>query len=399
MGWELVTWPYRALRGAVGAFRLWRQLQADADARICLAFKRQQEILSERLREAQASGDAAQEDAARQLLRRVQDNELSYHQSRMADLAAHVLAERAPSGVISADLPQLPEPERAVLESAAAVLGALRPAISAADRAARGSALYAAERFEEALDAFKAALALAPDEPAILNNRGAALYRLGRHEEALADFDRSLRLRPDDPGVLINHGVALNRLNRPEEALADLDRSLHLRPGDWAALSHRAPILNNLKRHEEALADCNRCLQLRPDDPDTLSNRGVTLGHLKRYEEGLADYNRSLQLNPDDPIALHNRGVTLGHLKRYGEALADYNRSLQLRPDHPGTLYGRAWVLSLMGRYEDALAGLRQAIARDGKYQRSARDDEEFEGLRNDPEWGAKFWELVGTED
>lgn len=365
MGWELVTWPCRVVRGGVGAFRLWKGLQADADARICLGFKRQQEILSERLRDAQARGDTAGEERARHMLRRVQDNELSYHQSRVADLAGHVLAERAPSGVISADLPQLPEPERTVLESAATALAALRPALSAAEHAARGSAFYGAERFEGALDAFNAALALAPDQPAIVNNRGAALYRLGRHEEALADFDRSLQLRADDPGVLINHGVALNKLNRPEEALADLNRSLHLRPGDWAALTHRAAILNDLNRPEEALADLNR----------------------------------SLELNPDDPIALHDRGRTLRHRKRYEEALADYNRSLQLRPGHPSTLYGRAWVLSLMGRYEEALPDLREAIAGDGKYRRMAREHQDFEGLRNDPQWGPKFWELVGTED
>jgi tetratricopeptide (TPR) repeat protein len=340
-------------------------LQADADARICLGFRRQQEILSERVRESRARGDTTEEETARRLLRRVEENELSYHQSRLADLAEHVLTERAPSGVISSDLPQLPEPERTVLESAATALAALRPALSAVEHAARGSAFYGAERFEGALDAFNAALAVAPDQPAILNNRGAALYRLGRHEEALADFDRSLQLRADDPGVLINHGVALNKLNRPEEALADLNRSLHLRPGDCAALGHRAAILSDLNRPEEALAD----------------------------------YSRSLELKPDEPATLHKRGRTLRRLKRYEEALADYNRSLGLRPDQPSTLCGRAWVLSLMGRYEAALADLRQAIAGDGKYRRSARDDEEFEGLRNDPQWGPKFWELVGTED
>ena len=330
MVWELVTWPYRALRGAVGAFRLWRQLQADADARICLAFKRQQEILSEQLREAQARSEANEEDRARYLLRGVQDNELAYHQSRMADLAAHVLADRAPSGAIGPDVPKLPEPERAVLESAATVLGALRPAETAAEHLLRGKAFYAAERYEEALLEYSAALALLPGDPVTLYSRGTTLSALGRHQEALGDY--------------------------------------------------------------------NRAHELRPDDPDTLNNRGNALDEVKRYDEALADFNRSLKLRPDNPATFHNRGNTLRRLNRYDEALADYNRSLKLRPDHPDTMYDVARLYSLWKRYEESLRWLEKAIARDPSCRGEASEDQDFEGLRNDPEWGPKFWELVGTE-
>jgi len=328
--WAAIKGGWNAVGKLVGLLRLARALQKDADARICLGFKRQQEILSERLREAQASGDAAEEDRARQLLHRVQDNELSYHQSRMADLAAHVLADRAPSGAIGPDVPKLPEPERAVLESAATVLGALRPAETAAEHLLRGKAFYAAERYEEALLEYSAALALLPGDPVTLYSRGTTL--------------------------------------------------------------------SGLERHQEALADYNRAHELRPDDPDTLNNRGNALGELKRYDEALADYNRAHELRPDHPATLHNRGNTLRHLNRYDEALADYNRSLKLRPDHPDTMYDVACLYSLWKRHGESLQWLERAIAGDAQYRSMAREDEDFEGLRNDPEWGPKFWELVGTE-
>ena len=297
MGWELVTWPWRALRVPVDAFRLWKRLQADADARICLGFKRQQEILSERVREAQARDDAGEEERAREMLRRVQDNELSYQQWRLADLATHVLADRAPTGVIAPDLPQLPEPDRAGLERAATALAVLRPAQTAAEHFVRGRAFYRADRFDSALEHYNAALALRPDDPAILERRGA------------------------------------------------------------------------------------------------------TLGKLKRYKEALADYNRSLELRPDHASTIDNRGVTLRYLNRYKEALADFNRALQLQPGHPNAVYNRACLLALTSHYEEALTDLREAVARDGKYRGMAREDEDFEGLRNDPQWGPKFWELVETED
>jgi len=263
----------------------------------------------------------------------------------------------------------------------------------------RGTTLCELKRYEEALADYNRSLELRPDNPGTLYNRGITLGRLNRYGEALADYNRSLELRPDNPGTFNNRGNTLDALKRYEEALADFNRSLELRPDHPDTLNNRGAALDDLGRYEEALADYNRSLELRPDHPDTLNNRGITLCELKRYEEALADFNRSLELRPDDPGTLNNRGLALDALKRYEEALADYNRSLELEPHQSTALYNRACYLSLTQRYEEALPDLRQAIACDAKYQRMAREDEDFEGLGNDPEWGPEFWELVGTED
>jgi len=260
---DLVTWPYRVVRAAVVAFKLWRQLQGDADARICLGFKRQQEILSEQLHEAQARGDVSEEERVRQLLHRVQDDELSYHQSRMAQLARHVIETRAPPGMITIDLPKLPEPDRAGLDAAATALKALAPAETSQDHFTRGNAFYLS--------------------------------------------------------------------------------------GD--------------------------------------------------LENALGEYNAALELRPDDPVTLFNRAHTLYNLHRYEEALADYNRALEVQPGDPHTPYNRACLFSLMRRWSEALVDLAAAIKIDAKYRQMARGDEDFEGLRKDPEWGPKFWEIVGMED
>jgi tetratricopeptide (TPR) repeat protein len=116
-------------------------------------------------------------------------------------------------------------------------------------------------------------------------------------------------------------------------------------------------------------------------------------------EGAIEEYSELLKLWPDDPGSLNNRGIALGYLKRYDEALTDYNRLLELRPDDPRALYNIACLYSLWKRYEESPQWLEKAIARDAKYRPMAREDEDFEGLRNDPKWGPKFWELVGTED
>ncbi|MEE9203287.1 MAG: tetratricopeptide repeat protein, partial [Dehalococcoidia bacterium] len=150
---------------------------------------------------------------------------------------------------------------------------------------------------------------------------------------------------------------------------------------------------------ERALEHYTAALNLRPDDPATLHNRGAALADLKRLEEALRDYERSLELRPDDPATLNNRGAALAHQQRYEEALRDYNRSLEILPDHPDTLYNLACAHSLMERFDVALEELAKAIAGDEDNRRLAREDEDFARLRDDAEWGPRFWALVGKED
>jgi tetratricopeptide (TPR) repeat protein len=353
------------VRAAVAAFRLWRQLHGDADARICLGFKRQEEILSEQLREAQARGDVSEEGRVRQLLHRVQDEELSYQQLRMAELARHVITTRAPPGVISVDLPKLPEPDRAGLDAAATVLKALAPADTAEHHFMLGRAFYLAEDFKSALQEYNAALELRPDDAATLRNHGNTLDELGRFEEAIADFDRALHLEPNHLVSLNNRGITLGRLGRLEEAVADFDRALQLRPGH----------------------------------PDTLNNRCLALAKLSRLQEGLADIDRCLGVDRDDPYFLSTHALVVAKLGQHEVSSADFARALAARPSDPRILYDRACALSATGRYEESLRDLADAVAGHPPYRVEARHDPDLEPLRTHPEWGPKFWEIVGTED
>ena len=194
-------------------------------------------------------------------------------------------------------------------------------------------------------------------------------------------------------------GNAFHMAGDFDRSLEEYDAALRLRQDDADALAGRGYVLVHLERGDEAVQAFERSLARRPNDRRALEGLGWALACLNRHEDALDARNRALALHPDDAVLLSRRAITLSKLKRHGDALADFNRALELEPHQPIALYNRACYLSLTQRYEEALPDLRQAIACDAKYQRMAREDEDFEGLRNDPQWGPKFWELVGTED
>jgi len=57
-------------------------------------------------------------------------------------------------------------------------------------------------QFEEALEQYRAAIAIAADEPVPLSNSAYALFFLGRRDEAYAMVDRAFAIRPD-PGLAV----------------------------------------------------------------------------------------------------------------------------------------------------------------------------------------------------
>jgi Tfp pilus assembly protein PilF len=102
------------------------------------------------------------------------------------------------------------------------------------------------ECFEDALELLDDALALTPDEPALLNLRGTALVALNRHEQALQCYDQILAQADADPLALFNRGNVLQQMGQPAAALDCYRQALALRP-DFAeaelALGHALLLL------------------------------------------------------------------------------------------------------------------------------------------------------------
>jgi tetratricopeptide (TPR) repeat protein len=85
------------------------------------------------------------------------------------------------------------------------------------------------ERYDEAYDLILRALALRPDDAAVIDSHGWVLFRLGRFEEALNELERAYELMPDAE-IASNLAVVLWELGRQEEARRIVDEALAREP-------------------------------------------------------------------------------------------------------------------------------------------------------------------------
>jgi tetratricopeptide (TPR) repeat protein len=112
-----------------------------------------------------------------------------------------------------------------------------------------GSAALEEKRFGDALEAFAAAVKLAPRDPGLSFGVGLASYMLGQNDQAEAWFERSLKLDPGYVGSSLMLGELQYRQGRIKEAISTYEAALKRSP--------------NTRQLEERLAQWRKETQLQ----------------------------------------------------------------------------------------------------------------------------------------
>ena len=101
-----------------------------------------------------------------------------------------------------------------------------------------------------AIDHYRAALAINPENAAAEVNWGNALVRLGKGDEAIGHYRAALRLRPNNADAHLNWGVALAQEGKLTEAIDHFRAALAIDPqhSDAKAYLERAQRLQGANR-------------------------------------------------------------------------------------------------------------------------------------------------------
>lgn len=115
---------------------------------------------------------------------------------------------------------------------------------------------------------------------------------------------------------------------------------------------------------------------------------------LAQHEKAIASYEAAITLDPRRSEFYNGLGLAYYRMKKHDKALATFDKAIKIDPKDATARYNEACVLALMGRGDEAVGSLQKAIFLDGRLQRVASTDKDFEGIRSN----AQFQNLVKTE-
>jgi tetratricopeptide (TPR) repeat protein len=113
------------------------------------------------------------------------------------------------------------------------------------------------------------ALALAPDQPMVLNYLGYSWVDQGINlKQGLALIEKAVALKPDDGYIVDSLGWALFKLGEFKDAVKYLERAVELRPDDATLNDHLGDALWRVGRETEARFQWDQALTLKPEPED-----------------------------------------------------------------------------------------------------------------------------------
>lgn len=258
-------------------------------------------------------------------------------------------------------------------------------------------AAFRAGRPAEAERAARAALAAAPEDPAVQHMGGIALLRLGKVadslrplgraasredaplawitalgnaqmmtgqvEEAEASFRRGLAREPANAVLLLNLGILLTGRGAFEEAERALEASLAARPGHPGALLALGNARNRAGDAFGAVVAWREAVAARPDFAEAHANLGGALVELGQAAEAEAALRRALSLNPGLGLARQRLGDLLLGLGRTEEAEAALRQVVAQEPKAATAWNSLGLILRARGQLKEAIIAFRSAIA------------------------------------
>jgi Tfp pilus assembly protein PilF len=205
-----------------------------------------------------------------------------------------------------------------------------------------GMVLVGMGRLDEAMDQYRKALEIAPDDVDVHNNLGNALISVDRLDEAMAQFRRAVAIDPHDAQAHNNLGSLLARRGQFDAATVQFERALEIKP-DYAEAHHNfGSVLARGGQFDAAVVHFQRALEIKPDDAAAHNSLGNALACLGRLDEAMLHYRLALETKPDFADAHNNLANALDTCGKVDEALKHYQKALGIEPDHVNAHIGLA---------------------------------------------------------
>jgi tetratricopeptide (TPR) repeat protein len=156
----------------------------------------------------------------------------------------------------------------------------------------------------------------------------------GKPEQAIEYFKKALALKPDDEMAVVNMAHAYRNLGRDEDALIGYRRFLELDPKNAQVRHEASQILIDRGDYDEAAAWLREALALEPKMAAARNALGVIA--MKRGDIALAEQEiqRAIAQKPDVRLAHFNLALIAEERRDWPRAIAEYEKELS---DHPNS--------------------------------------------------------------
>jgi tetratricopeptide (TPR) repeat protein len=227
-------------------------------------------------------------------------------------------------------------------------------------------------RYQDAVERFEQALALAPNSNALHYLLARAYHSIGDEQRAQEHMDQRgiIQVGLSDPWLNrvrssaigrrqhLERGISLARSGQRDEAVVEFRKAVQVSPEDpqvWFYLGHS---LIRAGKAEEAAEVLEAALEIDADHPQINLWLATLLAARGLDTESIAHYRVSIRTNPNVARAHLGLGQALQRIGKDEAALESYRETLAIDPGNAQARLGRAFARIRLGRWAEARVGL-----------------------------------------
>jgi tetratricopeptide (TPR) repeat protein len=178
------------------------------------------------------------------------------------------------------------------------------------------TALYNQGNYTKAIQYYDKALAIDPNNKAILDSKADTLVILGNYTQALQYYDKVSTIDPKYG--LFGKANALAILGNYTQAIQYYDKALAINPKESSALNGKGDALyslaNDTQGYENAIQYYDKALAIDPYDTNALNGKGNALSGQGNNTQAISYYDSALSIDPKNKVILDNKADTLASL-------------------------------------------------------------------------------------
>ncbi len=195
---------------------------------------------------------------------------------------------------------------------------------------------------------------------------GLAHFREGHLDDALDAFRRASEIDPENAAAHAQLGYTLALRRRYGEAVEAAKRAVSLDPTSAQAHAALAFALDWNGQYDEAIVSALRALELDPQSAEALAYLAEAYADVKRWDEALENAERAISLAPGDFRGHYHLGYVYETMGQYAAAVESYQRAADRAPKL-GFIYVQIAINQrALSAFDEAVANLEKAIQVDG---------------------------------
>jgi len=216
---------------------------------------------------------------------------------------------------------------------------------------------YTNNEINDALRTIKHLLPKHPNIAILYTIKGTCLAKKQQFDLAIDQYKLALKITPENGDIYYNLGNAY------------LKKALLIEE-DYPEAFFNSDIIDSHKdRLKSAVDYFKKALTCKPDCIDTLNNLGITYSHLDEFVHAIDCFKKSIQFLSKNPKAYFNLGIVYQKLLRFDLEIECYRKAINIKPNYIDANWNLALVQLLNGQFNEGWKNYKWRFKKEEKFQ------------------------------